>query len=31
MRRDFSTAAMVEGFDGLYRQMVGQGYQEVIV
>lgn len=30
MRRDFSTARMVAEFDGLYRRLLGQGYQEVI-
>lgn len=31
VRRDFSTAAMVAAFEGLYRDLAGQGFQEVMV
>jgi glycosyltransferase involved in cell wall biosynthesis len=30
MRRDFSKAAMVQAFEALYRDMLGQGFQEVM-
>ena len=29
VQRDFSMAAMVDAFEALYRDMVGQGFQEV--
>jgi glycosyltransferase involved in cell wall biosynthesis len=30
IRRDFSTAAMVDAFEGLYRDLAGRGFREVL-
>jgi glycosyltransferase involved in cell wall biosynthesis len=30
VRRDFSTAAMVGAFEGLYRDLAGRGFREVL-